>query len=94
MVVEYVNKKRSADHNVLDEASLSKPVEVGAVWSTPAPPGRKRSRRPRAGFSSPRGHFIVDPRPMPGQPTLWPALNIPAGLAARLYRCASRKELP
>ena len=32
MVVPYVNKKRRADHNVLDQASLGKPVEMGAVW--------------------------------------------------------------
>ena len=50
MVIAYVNKKRMADHNILNQASLGKPVEMGAVWSTPAPRAasapmlRRRSR--------------------------------------------------
>jgi len=35
MVVQYVNKKRMQEHNVLNQAGTTKPVEVGAVWSEP-----------------------------------------------------------
>ena len=38
MVITYVNKKRRQDHNLLQQAGqANKPVEVGAVWTTPAP---------------------------------------------------------
>jgi hypothetical protein len=62
MVVTYVNKKRMADRNVVDKASLPKPVEMGAVWSTPAPAGRKSAA---SGGDSVlhAGHFMVDPGP-------------------------------
>ena len=53
MVVAYVNKKRMKDHNVLNQAGSGKPVEMGAVWSEPAPAGRRRSRRSLAGFCPP-----------------------------------------
>jgi penicillin-binding protein 2 len=66
MVVEYVNKKRMKDHNVLDQAGSGKPVEMGAVWSDPAPPGRRRSGAPWQGSVLHAGHFMVDPGPLPG----------------------------
>jgi len=69
MVVEYVNKKRMADHNVNDQASLGKPVEMGAVWSDPAPAGRKRSGAeglPGQDSVLHAGHFMVDAAPLPG----------------------------
>jgi penicillin-binding protein 2 len=60
MVTTYVNKKRRLENNVLKQAELSKPVEMGAVWSEPAPAGRKRS----AGASVLHaGHFMVNPGP-------------------------------
>src|ERR1019366_8782080 len=40
IVTTYVNKKRRQDHNILDQASVAKPVEVGAVWSNPVPVNR------------------------------------------------------
>jgi penicillin-binding protein 2 len=63
MVITYVNKKRKADQNVLDQASLSKPVEIGAVWSTPAPSGRKGSSHSGSASVLHAGHFMVDPGP-------------------------------
>ncbi len=39
IVTTYVNKIRRKDHNVMDRAGqTTKPVEVGALWSTPATP--------------------------------------------------------
>lgn len=93
MVVEYVNKKRSADHNVLDEASLSKPVEVGAVWSTPAPPGRKGSGDRRQISVLHAGHFMVNPGPIAGPNAVASAQHsLPGWLLALPLRI--KQELP
>jgi len=54
----YVNKKRTQDHNVLEQAGTGKPVEVGAIWSEPAQPGRKP-----AGNGLHAGHFWVNAAP-------------------------------
>jgi len=62
MVVTYVNKKRRADKNVVEQASLGEPVEMGAVWSDPAPKGNKRSA-PEQQSVLHAGHFKVDPGP-------------------------------
>jgi penicillin-binding protein 2 len=64
IVTTYVNKKRKADHNVLDQTALSKPVEMGAFWSDPAPLGRKRSGAPGQDSVLHAGHFMVDPGPL------------------------------
>jgi penicillin-binding protein 2 len=69
MVVEYVNKKRMKDHNINDQASLGKPVEMGAVWSDRAPTGRKRpgaAGLPGQDSVLHAGHFMVNPAPLPG----------------------------
>ena len=50
VVATYVNKKRMQDNNVLDQAGSGKPVEVGAIWSEPAPP-QSRHRRHTDGAS-------------------------------------------
>ncbi len=39
IVTTYVNKVRRRDHNILQQAGTTKPVEVGGLWSTPAPAG-------------------------------------------------------
>jgi penicillin-binding protein 2 len=90
IITTYVNKKRSADHNVLDEASLSKPVEVGAVWSTPAPPGHKRSGEVSVLHA---GHFMVSPGPI-AKPYAVASTqySLPAWLLALPLRI--RQELP
>jgi penicillin-binding protein 2 len=64
VVNTYVNKKRTQDHNLLDQAGSGKPVEVGAVWSEPAPQGRKRSGAgslPGSDSVLHAGHFMVYP---------------------------------
>jgi penicillin-binding protein 2 len=63
MVVTYVNKKRRADKNVVEQASLGRPVEMGAVWSDPAPAGPNRSNVPEKQSVLHAGHFMVDPGP-------------------------------
>jgi penicillin-binding protein 2 len=64
IVVDYVNKKRSLDHNVLDQAGAAKPVEVGAVWTDPAPPASAPKGTLAARVQASRvhaGHFFVQP---------------------------------
>lgn len=59
VVNTYVTKKRRADHNLPPEqAATPKPVEVGAVWSTPAPAGRPQRIQ--------GGHFFLNPTPDAG----------------------------
>jgi penicillin-binding protein 2 len=68
IITVYVNKKRKQDHNVLDQAAVDKPVEVGAVWSDPAPAGRNKSaaRSLMAASVMHGGHFFIDPpKPAP-----------------------------
>jgi penicillin-binding protein 2 len=68
MVTEYVNKKRQQDHNILDRASVSKPVEVGAIWSDPPPAGPKGHPASDQADVLHAGHFLVDPNHLnPGQ---------------------------
>jgi penicillin-binding protein 2 len=66
IVTTYVNKKRMADHNVLDQAALSKPVEMGAVWSDPALHSLSRSRNLAQASVLHAGHFFVNPGPLSG----------------------------
>ncbi|HUY95753.1 MAG TPA: penicillin-binding protein 2 [Terracidiphilus sp.] len=60
LVITYVNKKRRQDHNLMQQASQpNKPVEVGAIWSTPAPDaGRKGAEQADVLHA---GHFFVTP---------------------------------
>jgi penicillin-binding protein 2 len=93
VITTYVNKKRMADHNILDQASLSKPVEVGAVWSTPAPPGRKRSDSREQVSVLRAGHFMVNPGPIPGPSAVASAQHsLPAWLLALPLRI--KQEMP
>jgi penicillin-binding protein 2 len=66
IITTYVNKKRTADHNVLNQAALDKPVEVGAVWSEPAPADHQHSAASRQDSRLHAGHFMVDPKPLTG----------------------------
>jgi penicillin-binding protein 2 len=36
IAIAYVNKQRTMEHNVLQQASTPKPVEMGAIWTEPA----------------------------------------------------------
>jgi len=83
MVVTYVNKKRMKDNNVVDQASLGKPVEMGAVWSEPAPGGRKHTSAPGQESILHAGHFMVDPGPLTHARSLASSqFPIPAWLAS------------
>jgi penicillin-binding protein 2 len=56
IIIAYVNKQRKQDHNLLEQAGApQKPVEVGAVWSTPSEPGEPDAQ------STSAGHFFIDP---------------------------------
>jgi penicillin-binding protein 2 len=60
LVITYVNKKRRQDHNLLQQASQpSKPVEVGALWSTPTAGAAKHGREQADVLHA--GHFFVTP---------------------------------
>jgi len=61
VVAAYVNKKRKADHNLVEQASLDKPVEMRAVWTESAPASGKRSRVAGQDTALHAGHFMVDP---------------------------------
>jgi penicillin-binding protein 2 len=57
IVVDYVNKQRKRDNNLLQKASEpTKPIEVGAVWSTPDS-GDPRQQAEQLHT----GHFLVNP---------------------------------
>lgn len=56
IIIAYINKQRGKDHNVLQQAeSAQKPVEVGAVWSTPGESGNTGAQ------SASAGHFFLNP---------------------------------
>jgi penicillin-binding protein 2 len=93
IITTYVNKKRSADHNVLDQASLSKPVEVGAVWTTPAPPGRKRTGPPGQVSVLHAGHFMVSPGPI-ATPNASASAQIPLPALLLVSPLRIKQELP
>jgi penicillin-binding protein 2 len=59
VVNAYVTKQRKMEHNLHADSTPAKPVEVGAMWSAPAPAGRG-ARRP-AGDVLHGGHFFVTP---------------------------------
>jgi penicillin-binding protein 2 len=90
VVAAYVNKKRMQEHNVLEQAGSGKPVEVGAIWSEPAPSGSRI-----AGISGQDavlhvGHFTVDPAPAAGPRSLASGLfPLPAWLGAPSLRLFS-----
>jgi penicillin-binding protein 2 len=63
VVATYVNKKRMQDNNVLDQAGSGKPVEVGAIWSEPAPPQSRHAGGQQQDSVLHAGHFTVNPAP-------------------------------
>jgi penicillin-binding protein 2 len=84
IAIAYVNKKRTQDKNVLNQADLSKPVEVGAVWSEPAPVGRKHSGSDSVLHA---GHFLIDPGPLaPAKAVASARPTLPAWLLAMPLR--------
>jgi penicillin-binding protein 2 len=93
IITTYVNKKRKQDKNVLDQAAVDKPVEVGAVWSDPAPAGRKKStaRSPMEASVMHAGHFFLDPpRTTPPTATASSLFHLPAWFMASPLRFRER----
>jgi penicillin-binding protein 2 len=87
LVTTYVNKQRMKDRNVNEQADQSKPVEVGAVWSEPAPTGHKRSGAAGQDSVLHAGHFFVDPGPLPGAKAVASShFSLPAWLLASPLR--------
>jgi penicillin-binding protein 2 len=66
VILAYVNKQRRVDKNLL-EAKTPQPVEVGALWSTPAKPGEHA-----VGDHLQGGHFFVMPDAIPALAALVP----------------------
>jgi penicillin-binding protein 2 len=55
----YVNKQRMQEHNAAEQAALSRPIEMGAVWSAAAGRGNRQAAHLRG------GHFFLYPTPRP-----------------------------
>ncbi len=64
IVTTYVNKERRRSNNLLQKAGENKPVEVGAVWSAPAPADPDH-HEPAQADALHSGHFFVDPAAAP-----------------------------
>jgi len=72
LVITYVNKKRRQDHNLMQQAGQpSKPVEVGAIWSTPAPGAGNRNAKQADALHA--GHYFVTPAEPASALTMKPA---------------------
>jgi penicillin-binding protein 2 len=90
IIIAYVNKQRTLNKNVLEQAGASKPVEVGAVWSDPAPaasaPQETLAARVRASTVR-AGHFFINPGTAPAPTAIAAgAPQLPAWLSASLLR--------
>jgi penicillin-binding protein 2 len=82
VVITYINKQRRLEKGVLlQQAGDSKPVEVGAVWTDPQPPGSKRSGPQMARVHA--GHFFINPSP-PASTATAVATGVPSLLPAWL----------
>jgi penicillin-binding protein 2 len=90
IITTYVNKKRKQENNVLDQAGANKPVEVGAVWSDPAPAGQNKSHAARQQMQASTlhaGHFFIDlPQVASPRSVASGHLPLPAWLGASLLR--------
>ena len=94
IAIAYVNKKRKEDKNVVDQAGADRPVEVGAVWSEPAPEskgasrsaGRQTAKMDDTGVGG--GHFFVAVPPVSAMPQAVAAsrFSLSAWLNASLLR--------
>ena len=66
IAIAFVNKKRTQENNVLQQAGAPAPVEMGAIWSVPKTPapGHKQpaaSRMPGDDSVLHAGHFLIQP---------------------------------
>ena len=76
----YVNKQRTMDHNVMEQAAEPKPVEMGAVWTEdkPADPRHPEGRRVALVHG---GHFLLHPSaPPPAARSLASIFSLPGWL--------------
>ncbi len=89
VVAAYVNKKRMQDNNVVNQAGSGKPVEMGAVWSEPAPPQSCHAGGQQQASVLHSGHFIIDTAT---QSLAGDQLPLPAWLFASPLR--SKQRLP
>ncbi|MFP5203982.1 MAG: penicillin-binding protein 2 [Acidobacteriota bacterium] len=80
----YVNKQRMQEHNVLQQASAAKPVEMGAIW-TQLPPAHPRRPGPQEAELH-GGRFLL---PIP-PPAASPASPPPRSAAAPRALAAAR----
>jgi penicillin-binding protein 2 len=90
IVTTYVNKQRTKDKNVLDQAAVSKPVEVGAVWSEPPPTRRKHSGAPSQDVVLHAGHYTIYPAAYVTPPAVG-LLPMPAWLLSSPLRFRPRQ---
>jgi len=81
----YVNKERMRDHNVMDQAGASKPVEMGAVWTESRPVGRTASGRVIEHAELHGGHFLLRITPAPSA-LASSSFSLPGWLDAALVR--------
>ena len=91
IAIAYVNKKRTEENNVLTQAVPPKPIEVGAVWSEPAPPpgrGSHSKKRAEVPDSVRGGHFFVTVPPIAAAPqaVATGSFHLAAWLGASLLR--------
>ena len=66
VAIAFINKKRTQEHNVLEQAGTPAPVEMGAIWSDPKPqtPGHRQTaahRMPGDDSVLHAGHFLIQP---------------------------------
>ena len=89
----YVNKQRMQEHNVLQQAADTKPVEMGAVWSATPPPGRRRSGSANQVAAIHGGHFFLQPA-LPAAPRALATggMQLPNWLGTSLLRF--KEDLP
>jgi penicillin-binding protein 2 len=80
----YVNKKRQQERNAVEQAAASKPVEMGAVWTEPAPASRKQPGGHGKAAQTAQlhgGHFLIIPAPLaPAKAVASNQFHLPAWL--------------
>jgi penicillin-binding protein 2 len=60
IAIAYVNKERTKDRNLLQQAANPKPVEMGAVWTEDGDPTNRKVKQPDQLHA---GHFEINPAP-------------------------------
>ena len=98
IAIAYVNKQRLQEHNVLQQASTPKPVEMGAVWTTPrdqeaqgqrdrGTKGQNEREVSMSGDELHGGRFLIEPTvPAPTAAKLTAASLLPGWLQVTQLR--------